>query len=177
MPRGAQEDGQPQMLEIAAISVDTGEVVDVVHLSSSCAKCKKMEKKKAEGRISRLEFLTWFNSHEPDCYVNHDGSSPSPNLKKLMAGDTVYFGVEDVTVHRFDPIRKLSQRDQGNCAQCNAAFYNRGSQGAHIGKAEEAVPVMSTHTLTKEIIDLYKSDQDTKDSLAENMNGISFPRL
>ena len=34
---------------IAAISVDTGKVVDVVHMSSSCGECKKMEKKGVTG--------------------------------------------------------------------------------------------------------------------------------
>ena len=60
---------------IAAISVDTGKVVDVVHMSSSCAECKKMEKKKTDGELSRLEYLSWFTKHEPNCYLNHDGSS------------------------------------------------------------------------------------------------------
>ena len=31
---------------IAAISVDTRKVVDVVHMSSSCSECKKMQKKR-----------------------------------------------------------------------------------------------------------------------------------
>lgn len=64
---------------IAAISVNTGKVVDVVHMSSSCSECKKMEKKKkkkkTDGEVSRLEYLSWFTKHEPDCYLNHDGSS------------------------------------------------------------------------------------------------------
>ena len=64
---------------IAAISVNTGKVVDVVHMSSSCSECKKMEKKKkkkkTDGEVSRLEYLSWFTKHEPDCYLNDDGSS------------------------------------------------------------------------------------------------------
>ena len=68
-----------------------------------------------------------------------------------------------------------------SCKLARAAFVNSGSKGAfmcaHIEKEREAVPVMSTHTLTKQIIDIYKSDQSTKDSLTENMNGVSFPHL
>lgn len=60
---------------IAAISVDTGKVVDVVHMSSSCTECKKMKKKRDNKEMTRLEYLTWFNKHEPDCYINHEGSS------------------------------------------------------------------------------------------------------
>ena len=60
---------------IAAISVDTGKVVDAVHMSSSCTECKKMEKKRSDGDLSRLEYLAWFHSHEPNCFVNHEGSS------------------------------------------------------------------------------------------------------
>ena len=39
---------------IAAISVDTRKIVDVVHMSSSCTECKKMEQRKMEGEVSRL---------------------------------------------------------------------------------------------------------------------------
>ena len=54
---------------IAAISVDTGKV------SSSCTECKKMQKKRDNKEMTRLEYLTWFTKHEPDCYINHEGSS------------------------------------------------------------------------------------------------------
>ena len=53
---------------VAAISVDTGKVVDVVHLCSSCTECKKMEKKRKEENITRMDYLAWFISHEPNCY-------------------------------------------------------------------------------------------------------------
>ena len=68
---------------IAAISVDTGKVVDVVHMSSSCSECKKMEKRRSEGD---LEYLAWLNSHESNCFLNHEGSSAvSQNkLKRLL---------------------------------------------------------------------------------------------
>ena len=60
---------------IAAISVDTGKVVDVVHMSSSCSECKKMEKRRSEEDLSRLEYLAWLNSHDSNCFLNHEGSS------------------------------------------------------------------------------------------------------
>lgn len=59
---------------VAAISVDTGKVLDVVHLSSTCAECTKMEEKKA-GSMSRLDWHRWFEKHEPNCFLNHDGSA------------------------------------------------------------------------------------------------------
>ena len=60
---------------VAAVSVDTGKVVDVVHLCSSCTECKKMEKKRKEENITRMDYLAWFISHEPNCYVNHESSA------------------------------------------------------------------------------------------------------
>ena len=60
---------------IAAISADTGKVVDVVHMCSFCSECRKMAKKREDGEVSRLEYLTWFTSHEKKCYLNHEGSS------------------------------------------------------------------------------------------------------
>ena len=58
-----------------AISMDTRKVVDVVHMSSSCAECKKMEQPKMEGEVSWLEYLSWFTKHKPNCYLIHEGSS------------------------------------------------------------------------------------------------------
>lgn len=62
---------------VATISVDTGKVVvvDVVHLCSSCTECKKMEKKRKEEDITWMDYLAWFISHEPNCYVNQEGSA------------------------------------------------------------------------------------------------------
>ena len=37
---------------VAAISVESGKVVDVVYLSSSCNQCTKMEEKRNRGQIS-----------------------------------------------------------------------------------------------------------------------------
>ena len=36
---------------------------------------KEMEKKKTDGELSRLEYLSWFTKREPNCYQNQDGSS------------------------------------------------------------------------------------------------------
>ena len=69
---------------IAAISVDTGKVVDVVHMSSSCTECKKMDQRKMEGEVSRLEYLSWFTKHEPSCYLNHEGSSAVSKFEFLI---------------------------------------------------------------------------------------------
>ncbi|KAL9978082.1 hypothetical protein ACROYT_G015563 [Oculina patagonica] len=45
---------------VTAISVHTGKVVDIVHLSSCCAECKKMDQRHTDGEISRKQFLEWF---------------------------------------------------------------------------------------------------------------------
>lgn len=33
-----------------------------------------MQKKKEKEDLSQQEYLAWFNRHEPNCYVNHEGS-------------------------------------------------------------------------------------------------------
>ncbi|KAK3703836.1 hypothetical protein QZH41_012449, partial [Actinostola sp. cb2023] len=62
---------------VAVISVDTGKVLDVVHMNSLCPECKKMDQRRSEGEITRLEYLKWFTAHDPKCYLNHEGSSAS----------------------------------------------------------------------------------------------------
>ena len=54
---------------------ETGKVLDVVFKNLGCTLCKKKKQKKASGEISMLEYLEWYLKHEPDCLLNHDGSS------------------------------------------------------------------------------------------------------
>ena len=72
---------------VAAISVDTGKVLDVVHLSSTCAECTKMEEKKKGGSMSRLDWHRWFEKHEPNCFLNHDGSAAVSRLEMILCFD------------------------------------------------------------------------------------------
>ena len=58
-----------------SISVDTGKVVDVVHMCSFSMECEKMVKKREDGQVSHLDYLSWFQSHEENCYLNLEGSS------------------------------------------------------------------------------------------------------
>ena len=60
---------------VAAISEDTGKVVDTAFMSSSCPGCKAMEDKHAQGKISKFDYLDWYIKHEPSCEKNHDGSA------------------------------------------------------------------------------------------------------
>ena len=60
---------------VAVISVDTGKVLDVIYLSSTCKQCEQMEKRKDAGEITPLEYMEWYIKHDDDCYLNHDGSS------------------------------------------------------------------------------------------------------
>lgn len=60
---------------VAAISIDTGKVVDVVYLSNSCRACQRKEKEKNEGRIPRIKYLEWCIQHDKDCFLNHEGSA------------------------------------------------------------------------------------------------------
>jgi len=60
---------------IAAVSIDTGKVLDVQYLTNSCPGCSAKEYQLKEETISKREFLKWYIEHEPNCYLNHDGSS------------------------------------------------------------------------------------------------------
>jgi len=60
---------------VAAISVETGKVVDVVYLSRLCSERSKMEEKRNNGKISRREFLEWYLCHDNSCFQNHDRSA------------------------------------------------------------------------------------------------------
>jgi thiol-disulfide isomerase/thioredoxin len=60
---------------VVAVSEDTGKVIDVVFMTSSCPHCKQMEDKRTRGETSIIEFLEWYIKHEPNCQLNHDGSA------------------------------------------------------------------------------------------------------
>ena len=59
---------------VAAISQDTGKILDVVHKVSFCRDCKLQQEKRDNKEISSLEYLVWFVDHEKDCQLNHSGS-------------------------------------------------------------------------------------------------------
>ncbi len=59
---------------VAAVSEDTGKVLDVVYLTRECKQCKEMEEKRAIGKLSRQDYLSWYINHEPSCLLNHEGS-------------------------------------------------------------------------------------------------------
>ena len=58
---------------VSVISELTGKVIDRIHMCSECVVCKVGEKKDHKS----LEYLEWFNSHEPNCLLNHKGSPQS----------------------------------------------------------------------------------------------------
>lgn len=60
---------------VTAISVDTGKVVDIIHMNSSCSESKKMESAREGKKVTKEKYLEWFLDHEPNCYLNHEGSS------------------------------------------------------------------------------------------------------
>ena len=61
---------------VAAVSEDTGKVLDVAYLTRECNHCKGMEEKRARGELSRLDYLSWYITHKPNCLLNnHEGSA------------------------------------------------------------------------------------------------------
>ena len=60
---------------VAAISVLTGQVLDIIYLSSSCSQCTVMEGRRRREEITKKDYLAWYIRHEENCYLNHDGSA------------------------------------------------------------------------------------------------------
>ena len=60
---------------VAAVSEDTGKVLDVVYMTRECKQCKEMEGKRARGDLNRLDYLSCYIAHEPNCLLNHEGSA------------------------------------------------------------------------------------------------------
>ena len=60
---------------IAAISENTVKIIDVVHKTLSCPHCKKVQTKRANNELSRLDYKSWKVEHELNCMMNHTGSS------------------------------------------------------------------------------------------------------
>ena len=60
---------------VAAVSEDSGKVLDVTYMTRECSRCKGMEEKRARSEISRIDFLSWYISHQPSCLLNHEGSA------------------------------------------------------------------------------------------------------
>lgn len=60
---------------VAVISIDTGKILDVVHLSNQCNACSQKERQREDGTLSKMEFLRWYIGHKSSCYLNHDGSA------------------------------------------------------------------------------------------------------
>lgn len=49
---------------VAAISIDTGKVLDVAHLSRSCITCDKLKEKNQKGELSLVNFLKIYCKHD-----------------------------------------------------------------------------------------------------------------
>ena len=60
---------------VAAVSEDTWKVLDVVYMTKECKQCKEMEEKRARGDLNRLDYLSCYIAHEPNCLLNHEGSA------------------------------------------------------------------------------------------------------
>ena len=58
-----------------AIAEPTGQIMDSCYKNSNCRECYVMEQKRLEGKISFIEYVEWYTKHEPNCLLNHEGSS------------------------------------------------------------------------------------------------------
>lgn len=60
---------------IAAVSLNTGKVLDFVYLTNSCTSCNQKERELKEGTIFRRQYLEWYLAHKENCFMNHEGSA------------------------------------------------------------------------------------------------------
>lgn len=86
---------------VAAITQDTGKIIDIVHKSASCPiTCKKKQQQRDSGEITSIEYLEGFIEHEISCYMNHTGSPQVTidlhNNPNLYPGFLTFF-VIDIT--------------------------------------------------------------------------------
>ena len=69
-----------------------GKALDEVFMTSLCPQCKKMDDKRENGELTRLElFLEWYIKHEPNCLVNYDVRWPTSATHKYILKYTNIF--------------------------------------------------------------------------------------
>lgn len=80
--------------------------MDVMHINKSCSDCKKMEETKKKKEISTKDFLGWYIKHEPQCFLNHEGTSAvSIFFTHIIFLDESQLGIHHLHAHNF-PVLK-----------------------------------------------------------------------
>ena len=74
---------------VVVISWDTGWVLDAHVISRYCGKCTRMRRSlglgsEAGDETTSVEFQQWFKLHEPECTLNHKGSSNSMEVEGAL---------------------------------------------------------------------------------------------
>ena len=54
---------------------ETGKIINVVIKISDCLQCKGMKGKQLSLEIKYVDYLNWYEQHELECPMNHDGSA------------------------------------------------------------------------------------------------------
>lgn len=65
---------------VAAVSVETGQVIDSHYMCSTCPSCKLWEGKDKDS----VEYLEWYSKHGLDCPMNHEGSAQSMETEGVL---------------------------------------------------------------------------------------------
>ena len=60
---------------IVAISIDVGKILDVEIMSRYCRQCNIS--KRTTYKDDDIGFQSWYQEHEPECNLNHDGTAPA----------------------------------------------------------------------------------------------------
>lgn len=80
---------------VAAIAVDTAQVMDSEYLCSTCPACIKWEN---TPRTS-MEYLSWYSKHGETCPINHEGS---PQAMESEGVSILYSRSADIAI-RYNP--------------------------------------------------------------------------
>ena len=54
---------------------ETGKVLDIILKTSLCSVCSSLKSKRESGEINVIDYMERYTKHEPECLMNHEGSS------------------------------------------------------------------------------------------------------
>ena len=54
---------------------EIGKILDVILKTSSCSACSSLKGKRESGEINVIDYMERYTKHEPECLMNHEGSS------------------------------------------------------------------------------------------------------
>ena len=125
---------------VAAISMQSGKVLDIEVMSRYCKSCDKKKAKSTD-----VEFVKWYANHEATCNLNHDGSAPMMEVvgAKRIFGRSIekrslrymqYFGDGDSKA--FLSVKDIYEPDTISKMECVGHYQKRVGTRVRAAKKE-----------------------------------------